>query len=109
MAKSNAAPGWGRPDLTVKLSKRRLEQMKKIAEGLPDSATPTDAIDHALAAALASSPANDRLNDIEDAIERWGMEQRFEVARIEAAIAALAKGVEALHALISAVSQSEDY
>ena len=102
-------PGWGRPDLTVKLSKRRLEQMQRIAESLPDSATPTDAIDHALAAALSSSPINDRLNDLEDAIERWGMEQRFEVARIESAITALAKGVEALHALISAVSQSEDY
>lgn len=109
MEESDKAPGWGRPDLTVKLSKRRLEQMKRIAESLPDSATPTDAIDHALAAALSSSPTNDRLNDIEDSIERWGMEQRFEVARIEAAIGALAKGLEALHALISAVSQSEDY
>jgi hypothetical protein len=109
MATGHEARGWGRSDLTLKLSKRRLEQMKRIASGLPESATPTDAIDHALSATLAHGAIEDRLDALEEALVDWAAEHRSDVDRIEAAIAALSKGIEGLHALISAVAESEDY
>lgn len=109
MANTNSAPGWSRSDLTIKLSKKRLAQMEKIAAVLPEGATPTDAIDHALSATLAHGAIEDRLDALEETLVEWAAEHRSEVDRIEAAVAALSKGIEGLHALISAVAQSEDY
>ena len=109
MTTNNSAPGWIRSDLTIKLSKKRLAQLRRIAATLPANATPTDAIDHALETLLARGSVDERINDLEESVERWGMEHRFEVDRIEAAIGSLAKGIEGLHALISAVAQSENY
>lgn len=110
------APGWGRADLNIKFSKRRLAQLKQIAAGLPASATPTDAIDHALSAAIALGGMEGRLGDLEDAIVEWTADQREQTARLraqadrmEARVGELSKGIQALHALISAVAQSEDY
>lgn len=111
-----AAPGWGRADLNIKFSKRRLAQLQQIAETLPASATPTDAIDHALSAAIALGSIEGRLGDLEDAIVEWTEDSHAQAARheaqaerMEARIGELAKGIQALHALISAVAQSEDY
>ena len=109
MTPNTPAPGWARSDLTIKLSKKRLAQLQRIAAMLRADATPTDAIDHALETVIAHGAIDERLTDLEEAMERWGMEHRFEVDRIEAAIASLAKGIEGLHALISAVAQSENY
>jgi len=111
-----AAPGWGRADLNIKFSKRRLAQLQQIAAGLPASATPTDAIDHALTAAIALGRIEGRLGDLEDAIVEWTADSHAQAARhearadrMEARIGELAKGIQALHTLISAVAQSEDY
>lgn len=113
---NEVAPGWGRADLNIKFSKRRMAQLKQIAASLPASATPTDAIDHALSAAIAIGSIEGRLGDLEDAIVEWTADQReqadraqAQADRMEAKIGELARGIQALHALISAVAQSEDY
>lgn len=67
------------------------------------------------ASSVGSSPfsttacaPDERLSDLEDALERRAMEQRFEIDRLEAAVHSLSDGIEALRALIAAVSQAED-
>ncbi len=109
MSSKTPGNGWDRVEISLRLSRRRCDQLRKVAARLAPGATPTDAIDHALASALsAGREIDDRLTDLEDTLERRAMEQRFEIDRLEAAVRSLAEGVEALRALIAAVSQAED-
>ena len=101
--------GWARPNVNVRLSKRRREQLKALAGQLSESTTPTDVVDHALKVALAGDRALEtRLMDMEDAAEQRDMQQRFEFDRLEASIAKMAESVRALHALISELAHAEE-
>lgn len=111
MTAKNASNGWDRIEVNVRLSKPRLAQLRQIASALPPEATPTDAIDLALAEVL-QKPAvamDSRLDELEDAIEAHAMESRFDLARLEAAIAAMAASLESLKKLISDVAASDEY
>lgn len=109
MSSKTPGNGWDRVEVSLRLSRRRCDQLRKVAARLAPGATPTDAIDHALASALSSETGvNERLSDLEDALERRAMEQRFEIDRLEAAVHSLSDGIEALRALIAAVSQAEE-
>lgn len=106
---SNDARAWARPNVNLRLSKRRREQLRALLSQSPESATPTDVIDHALKVALGSDrDFETRLMDMEDAAEQRDMQQRFEFDRLQASIAELAKRVGALHALISTVAQGDE-
>lgn len=108
---ATGAAGWDRPELNVKLSKRRRDLMAAVAKRLPAGATPTEVIDHALAEAAAAKDAaglDERLLDLGDAIELATMEQRLATASIEASVKELARGLEALRALIAEVASQDE-
>lgn len=108
----STANGWRRQELTLRLSRRRLAKLKAIASELPNGATPTEAIDHAIDCANgAPSDHRENLEQIAAALD--GLEARADISqaaaeRVEARMLALAKSVDALRALISAVAQSEE-
>jgi hypothetical protein len=110
MAKKAEGNGWDRAEVNLRLTKRRKDLLRAMLAGLPATATPTDAIDMALAATGEKGRAiAERLDDFEDAMDRHAMERRFETDRVEEAISKLAARLESLHQLISAVAQgSED-
>lgn len=102
MDNANGAPGWARHELNVRLTKRRLAQLRAIADLLPGRPTPTDAIDAALAhAADAEGAVLGRIDEIEASMEIHAAERRAEAARLEAAVKATQKTLAGLHALIS--------
>lgn len=114
MAEKSGERGWKRRQLTLRLPPERLAQLRSIATQMNSDATPTDAVDRAIAMAVAqigSDRHGDRLDAIEDALEALAMERRFDTDRIEAAVLALGKNLAALHALISEVANQapEDY
>jgi hypothetical protein len=45
---------WSRSELTLRLTRQRAANLRAIAARLPGSPTPTQALDHAIATALAS-------------------------------------------------------
>ena len=107
----STANGWSRQELTLRLSRRRLAKLKGIALGLPAGATPTDAIDHAIDCASAT-PSDQRENLEQIAVALDGLENKADISqanaeRLSAQMRALAKSVDALRALISAVAESE--
>lgn len=96
------APGWMRHELNLRLTKRRLAQLRALAARLPGQATPTDAIDAALAQASdIDGPLMARFDEIEASIELHAAERRAKAARLEAAVKAAQKSLADLHALIS--------
>ena len=112
MSQRTASNGWDRSELNIKLSKRRRAWLAVLTKDLAPGSTPTEAIDRALElAALAAgddgSAKEERLGDLEDAIERSAMEQRLATASVEESVRALAKGIEDLRALISEVASQE--
>lgn len=48
---------WSRSELTLRLTKQRAANLRAIATRLPGSPTPTQALDHAIATALAAADA----------------------------------------------------
>ena len=111
MSQRNESNGWDRTELNLKFSKRRRDLLLALAMRLAPGATPTDVIDYALAHVPAvddASPIAERVGDLEDAVERSAMEQRFANASIEESIKALAGGIEALRSLISEVASEDD-
>ena len=102
MTSSDKAPGWIRAELTLRLGKRRLDQLQRIAADLPQDATPTDAVDHALSLALPNIALADRMEDLESALASWTVTQREQTDQIQAGVDALARAMRDLHALISA-------
>ena len=103
------APGWTRHELNVRLTKRRLAQLRAIADRLPGRPTPTDAIDAALAnAGDAEGSIMVRIDEVEASIELHAAERRAEAARLETAMKATQKSLADLHALISAAVADPD-
>lgn len=103
------APGWVRQELNLRLSKRRMAQLRAIASQLPGRPTPTDAIDAALA--QASEPEEAllaRIDELEASLETHAAERRAEAARMEAAVTATQRSLADLHALISAAVADPD-
>jgi hypothetical protein len=111
MSQKTESNGWDRTELNLKLSKRRRDLMVELAKRLAPGATPTEVIDYALSQAPVAdgdAGAGERFADLEDAIERATMEQRFANASMEESIKALARGLEALRSLISEVAAQDD-
>ncbi|MGV3569881.1 MAG: hypothetical protein ACO1PB_04715 [Ramlibacter sp.] len=109
MDNANEAPGWGRQELNVRLTKRRLAQLRSIAERLPGRPSPTDAIDAALAhASDAEGAIPGRIDEVEASMELHAAERRAEAARLESAMKATQKAIADLHALISAAVADPD-
>ncbi len=103
--------GWDRRELNLRLGRARLAKLKEIAKDLPTGATPTEAIDRAID--LARSDPNDQRENLEqiacalDALEAKADISHAALDRISAQMQSLAKSVDALRALISAVADEE--
>jgi hypothetical protein len=94
-------PGWDRHELTLRLTKRRREQLRAIASTLPGAPSPTEIIDVALARSEAPGDAQEhRMRDLEEAIEGFAIERRFEADRFEKSLRLVADQVDALRKLI---------
>lgn len=110
MTTSTPNPGWPRGQITVRLTAKRRANLEKIANGMGPSATPMDALDHAIHAACAP-PAPDnvnaRLNDLEDMMEALSVQVLAETGRLETIMKTMAKGLNDLHALISEVAAQQ--
>ena len=97
------APGWARHELNLRLTGRRLAQLRAIAHRLPGRPTPTEAIDGALArSANDEGSLLSRMDEIEGSIEFHAAERRAVAARLEAAVKATQRSIADLHALIAA-------
>lgn len=103
--------GWSRGELTLRMSKRRSQLLRRIAARMPAGATPTDAIDEALELALreagqgaGAAEAADDIRELRGSLEREAAERRDESARIAEALSAHAEAVEGLRRLISRVA-----
>jgi hypothetical protein len=98
MDNGKEAQGWTRHELNLRLTKRRLAQLRALAARLPGQPTPTEAIDAALAhASDTEGPLMARIDEVEASIELHAAR----AARLEAALKATQKPLANLHALIS--------
>ena len=109
MDNRNDAPGWNRHELNLRLTKRRIAQLRAIAARLPGSPTPTDAIDAALAQAAAPDGfLAARLDEFEAAFAARAEESRSESARLEKLAKASERSLADLHALIAEAVANPD-
>jgi hypothetical protein len=111
MATKTQGNGWDRADLNLRLSKRRRDLLTRLAAGLDPNATPTDAIDRAIALGLQATmrAENDaRLDDIVGSIENSAREQRVELRSMRDDLRRLETAVDQLRDLISADPNSVD-
>jgi len=112
MDKKADEQGWGRDQLTLRLTVARLARLRALADHMGPGATPTDTVARAieLASAQLDAPANDaRLEAIEDQLGALVAGHKLATDRLEAAVLALARNMAKLHALISEVaSQPSD-
>ena len=93
--------GWDRHELTLRLTKRRREQLRALAATLSGAPTPTEIIDVALARSEVPIDASEhRMRDLEEAIEGFAIERRFEADRFEKSLRLVAEQVQALRRLI---------
>lgn len=93
--------GWDRHELNLRLTKRRREQLRALASTVPGSPSLTEIIDIALARSERPGDASDhRMRDLEEAIEGFAVERRFEADRLEKSVLQVAEQVEALRKLI---------
>jgi hypothetical protein len=70
MDNGKEAQGWTRHELNLRLTKRRLAQLRALAAQLPGQPTPTEAIDAALAhASDTEGPLMARIDEVEASIE----------------------------------------
>lgn len=101
--------GWSRPGLHLRLSTERLASLLALGAMLPEGCSPSDAIDLAIKMASASRlPAAEssepRFDDIDDAIERLARQSAREAARHQELAMGIARNVQQLRDLISAVA-----
>lgn len=110
MSKKSPSNGWDRQELNLRLTRRRRDQLTELAAKLAPDATPTDAIDYSLRISTNDDKALDsRIEDLEEIIERHASERRLQIERLENGLHALARGLDALRALISDVAASGDF
>lgn len=110
MAKADAGNGWTRQEVNVRLSKPRLALLRALAKRMPEGATPTEVLDHALALALEGSRGIDgRLDAMEDSAIERDMQRRFEIDRVEDAVKAVAERLDALARLIERAASDDSF
>lgn len=88
---------WSRSELTLRLTRQRAANLRAIAARLPGSPTPTQALDHAIASALASKSEAplDRdqlataLEPISDQVQTLSDETRARLSAVEGSLAKL--------------------
>lgn len=96
------APGWTRHELNLRLTKRRLGQLRAIAERLPGAPTPTEALDYAIARALEQTEATvSGLESVEHGLAELAERTDARLAALESASREIARSSAALYSLIS--------
>jgi hypothetical protein len=101
MEDNKNGPGWDRHEMTLRLTKQRRELLRALASTLPGAPTLTEIIDLALArSARLGDASEDRLRDLEEAIEGFAIERRFEADCFEKSLRLVAEQVESLRKLI---------
>lgn len=101
---------WGRSELTLRMTKQRAACLRAIAARLPGAPTPTQAIDHALARALAGGDQSHAVGQeqLDLAIEPLADQIQALSAGSFSRLDALERSLAQLLALISAAAASED-
>lgn len=96
------APGWTRPELNLRLTKRRLAQLRAIAGRLPGAPTPTEALDYAIARTLEESKETlPGLEAVEQGLAELADRTDARLAALESAARESARSSAALYSLIS--------
>lgn len=96
------APGWTRHELNLRLTKRRLAQLRAIAGRLPGAPTPTDALDYAIARALEEAEATaSGLEAVEQGLAELAERTDARLGALEHAAREAARSSAALYSLIS--------
>ena len=103
------ADPWAKPVVSIRLSSRRKAALLRIAAGMPAGASPSAAVDAAIAVALASpadlpEPLSERFEALEDAFGAVARDMRAVAERREAASLDAARASRAVLDLISAAS-----
>jgi hypothetical protein len=101
---------WSRSELTLRMTKQRAASLRAIAATLPGAPTPTQAIDHALARALAGGDRVPAVNQeqLDQAIEPLADQIQALSAGSLSRLDALERSLAQLLALISAAVGSEE-
>lgn len=99
---------WARPEVNIKLTRRRRELMRVLLSEDPVGATPTQAIDLALEQAVLGILRDGEDARLLEATERGFAESEVEIARLQSSVAQLSAKVESLCALIVKVVESEE-
>lgn len=107
MGERTQAQGWDRPEVNLRLTKRRVALLRAALGSTSGSSSPTEAIDVALEAAARSARQEDEADGLREALEAGLSSQGEELRRLEAAVASLAKRIDGLCALIAEVAESE--
>lgn len=109
MEKEKKDIGWERECVNLRLTKGRRNSLVALAGDLPAGYTPTDAVDQAIAMALASRrtrgfETGQRFNDVDAALASLASDRRHDAAAHGNLLADVAKDLADLRALISAVA-----
>lgn len=106
------ADPWAKPIVSIRLSSRRKAALLRIAARLPAGASPSAALDAAIASSLAnppdlSEPLSERFEALEDAFGAVARDMHAVAERREAASLDAARASRAVLDLISAASSGE--
>lgn len=99
---------WARPEVNIKLTRRRRELMRGLLSEDPVGATPTQAIDLALETAARSVLRESEDARLLEATERGFAESEVEIARLQSSVAHLTARIDSLCALIAKVAESDE-
>lgn len=103
--------GWERRQMTVRLTAKRKELLRRLALRVPAAQTPQQAWDRALESALVAIDGEadfaERLAQIEETLARMDEASASQVARLEAAAVQVSQSVDALRTLLASVAAQD--
>ncbi|MES2242125.1 MAG: hypothetical protein V4639_04555 [Pseudomonadota bacterium] len=108
MDEKKLGAAWARPEVNVKLTRRRRELMRELLTEDRVGATPTQAIDLALETAVRSVLRDGEDARLLEATERGFAESEVEIAQLQSSVAQLTARIDSLCALIVKVAESEE-